>query len=186
MSWLLFYDWRRLFQLPTKWVNTFGLAMAVIIGGILWGVWGQHNKAIQAQLLDELALQQQSHLMYLRKLKQLDDQKIDYRDRYRKLAVSVPNPQSKTVVFNYLSSGLTDSSMEISSWQWEQQQHSQHLVVDLKGNFSEIAQFLRKCVRFSEVVTIKELSLSRHSIDTTKIDGRLRLSFFTVERAESQ
>ncbi|GEM78201.1 hypothetical protein VSU01S_04460 [Vibrio superstes NBRC 103154] len=160
--------------------------MGVIIGGILWGVFGQHNKVIQAQLLDELALQQQSHLMYLRKMKQLDDQKIDYRDRYRKLAVFVPKPQSKTVVFNYLSSGLTDSSMEVSSWQWEQEQHSQHLVVDLKGNFSEIAQFLRRCLRFSEIVTFKELSLSRHSVDTTEIDGRLRLSFFIVESAELQ
>lgn len=160
--------------------------MAVIIGGVLWCVWGQNNKVTQIELLDEVALQQQSHLVYLRKLKQLDEQKIDYQDRYLKLAASISNPISKTVVFNSLSSGLTDSSVEVSSWQWEQEQHSQNLVINLKGSYPEIAQFLRRCFRLSEVVTIKELSLSRHSVDTTIINGRLVLSFFIHESAELQ
>ncbi|GAB7219038.1 type 4a pilus biogenesis protein PilO [Vibrio comitans] len=186
MSWLLFYDWSRLFQLPTKWVSTFGFALALVIAGILWGVWGQQNKNIQAQLLDELALQQQSHLMYLRKLKQLDDKKIDYRGRYLKQANVAPSAFSKTGVFHYLSSGLAESSVNVSSWQWEQELHSQHLAIDLKGTYPEIATFLRRSLSFSEVVTIKELSLSRPTVDTTLINGRLILTFFIAESTESQ
>lgn len=167
-------------------MSTFGLVVALIIAAVIWWAWGQHTQAIQRQLLDELALQQESHFMYLSKLKQLGDQKMDYRTRYLEQANIAPNSLSKTLVFNYLSSGLIGSSVNVSSWRWEQEQDSQHLVLDLKGTYPEIAQFLRRSLRFSEVVTIKEMSLSRDSVDITLIDGRLILAFFIAESAESQ
>ncbi|GEA51348.1 hypothetical protein VIN01S_21520 [Vibrio inusitatus NBRC 102082] len=181
----MFYDWHRLFQLPAKWVSTFGVTVALIMAGIFWSVWGQHNKSIRVQLLDELALQQQSHLLYLRKLKQLDEQTMDYRNQYLKRANFASNEVSKTVVFNYLSLGLENSSVNVILWQWEQGLYSRHLVLELKGTYSDIAQFLRKSVRLSEVITVKELLLSRQSIDKTQINARIVLAFFSAESAES-
>ena len=185
MSWLLFYDWRLLFQLPVKWVSIFGFSIALFIAGTLWIFRGQPNQDIHAQLTEQVALQQQSHLLYLRKLRLLDEQKIDYRKKYLKQTRFAATEISKTAVFNYLSSGLADSSIEVSSWQWEQGEYSQLLVLELNGTYSEIANFLRTGLSFSDLVIAKELRLSRQSTVTTQINGRLILSFFIVESAES-
>ncbi|CAM2987492.1 hypothetical protein [Vibrio rarus] len=184
MSWLLFYDWNRLLNAPKYWVYSASCIIAMVIAVLLKLAWSETLQPQTALLSQQIALQQEVHHAYLVKLKKASQVPVNYQEQYQQRTFTLPAKWSKVAVFNYISAHLDGSSLLLSQWRWQQDESSQRLFIELKGEFATIRSLLETMMTYSDFVILEAMTLSRESVYSAGVTATLTFAFFSASETE--